>query len=407
MSGGTSARSKTVMGLTNGKTYQFQVQAIDSEGTSVSVSAIVSATPAGLPAAPPHFMPFPGDRQVLLEWEAAANNGSRITRYEIQWRPVSNPAQDWSSWAEVSGGRSARDTTVTGLTNGQLYEFAVRAVNGVGDGASIAQAAMPRALSLTASGGDGQVGLNWTSSAHSSTIAHYQVRQRVSDSGQDWSDWATVPGGTSARDTTVTALTNGVTYQFQAQAIDSQDASISVSNIESATPQKPSPGPVRNLSAEGGSASGSIAVSWDAPNTGGTPNLYRVEYRQGSAAWQAGGTTTQTRLSIGDLVGGGNYSIQVRAENGGGHSRWQSTTATATDTETEYAYRLHTSGTTAPTFTASASSVPTGWSSSRQTPTSSNRYEWQISRTRPTGGLVVQLGQCSGRGRGRVCVSGR
>ena len=290
VSGGTTARDTTVTGLTNGKTYQFQVQAVDSQEARVAVSDVESATPAAVPDAPPHFMPFPSDGQVLLEWEAAANNGSRITRYEIQWRQVSDPAQPWSSWATVSGGRSARDTTVTGLTNGQLHEFAVRAVNGVGNGASISQVAMPRALSLTASGGDGQVGLNWTFSAHSSTIAHYQVRQRISDSGQDWSSWATVPGGTSARDTTVTALTNGTTYQFQAQAIDSQDALISVSNVVSATPQKPSPGPVRNLSAEGGSASGRIAVSWDAPNTGGTPDRYRVEYRQGSAAWQVGCT---------------------------------------------------------------------------------------------------------------------
>ncbi|MDE2807770.1 MAG: fibronectin type III domain-containing protein, partial [Gemmatimonadota bacterium] len=234
--GGTTARDTTVTGLTNGETYQFQAQAIDSQDASVSVSAIVSATPAAVPDAPPHFMPFPGDSQVLLEWEAAANNGSPITHYEIQWRPVSDPAQPWSDWVPVSGGRSARDTTVTGLTNRQRYEFAVRAVNGVGEGASIAQTAMPQALSLTASGGDGQVGLRWTFSAHSSTIAHYQVRQRISDSGQAWSDWATVPGGTTARDTTVTGLTNGVTYQFQAQAIDSQAASVSVSAIVSATP---------------------------------------------------------------------------------------------------------------------------------------------------------------------------
>ena len=311
----------------------------------------------------------------------------RLARYEIQSRQVSDPAQPWSRLGRGVGGAQCARYDGDGADQwAGLHEFAVRAVNGVGDGASIAQVAMPQALSLTASGGDGQVALNWTSSAHSSTIAHYQVRQRISDSGQDWSDWATVPGGTSARDTTVTGLTNGKTYQFQAQAIDSQDALISVSNVVSATPQKPSPGPVRNLSAEGGSASGRIAVSWDAPNTGGTPDLYRVEYRQGSAAWQAGGTTIQTRLSIGDLVGGSNYSIQVRAENGGGHSRWRSTTATATGTETAYAYRLHDSGTTAPSFTASASSVPTGWSSSRQTPTSSHRYEWRISRTRPTGG---------------------
>ena len=58
----------------------------------------------------------------------------------------------------VSGGRSARDTTMTGLTNGQRYEFAVRAVNGVGDGASIAQVgdaagAVPDGVSWRWSGG--------------------------------------------------------------------------------------------------------------------------------------------------------------------------------------------------------------------------------------------------------------
>ena len=68
------------------------------------MSAIVSATPAAVPDAPPHFMPFQAIGRCCWRWEAAANNGSRITRYEIQWRPVSNPAQDWSSWAEVSGG---------------------------------------------------------------------------------------------------------------------------------------------------------------------------------------------------------------------------------------------------------------------------------------------------------------
>jgi hypothetical protein len=154
-----------------------------------------------------------------------------------------------------------------------------------------------------------------------------------------------------------------------------------------AIPTVSAPGPVRNLSASGGSVSGSIAVSWDAPNTGGTPTLYRVEYRQGSAAWQAGGTTTQTSLSIGTLVGGSTYSIQVRAENRGGNSRWRSTTATATNgTQTQTAYRLHTSGTTAPTFTASASTVPTGWSSTRPTPNPYAPYVWRISRSRPTGG---------------------
>ena len=63
--------------------------------------------------------------------------------------------------------------------------------------------------------------------------------------------------------------------------------------------------------------------------------------------------------------------------------------------ETESAYRRHTSGTTAPTFTASASTVPTGWFSSRQTPTSNASYEWRISRTRPAGGSWSSWGSAT------------
>ena len=78
---------------------------------------------------------------------------------------------------------------------------------------------------------------------------------------------------------------------------------------------------------------------------------------------------------------------------GATHYRFSTPTQITPPLETESAYRLHTSGTTAPTFTASASTVPTGWFSSRQTPTSSNRYEWQISRTRPTGGSWSHWGR--------------
>ncbi len=71
---------------------------------------------------------------------------------------------------------------------------------------------------------------------------------------------------------------------------------------------------------------------------------------------------------------------------GATHYRFSTPTQITPPLETETAYRLHTSGTTAPTFTASASSVPTGWSSSRQPPTSASApYEWEIRRTRPAG----------------------
>ena len=79
----------------------------------------------------------------------------------------------------------------------------------------------------------------------------------------------------------------------------------------------------------------------------------------------------------------------------GSWSNWGSRTVVSTYTETQTAYRLNNLGSNPPTFSASASGVPSGWSSSRQTPSSSNRYEWRISRTRPTDGSWSPVGVVS------------
>ena len=600
VSGGRTARASRITGLTNGVTYQFEVQAVDRRGTVVAASHPATATPAGLPGVPPHFMPSPGDGQMVLRWDAASNNGSRIKRYEVRWR-VAQSGHGWPAWSAVSGGRSARDSTVTGLLNGTAYEFAVRAVNGVGAGASASQSATPQgppmfsqdsvsysvqagstfpatlpsaagahsyetsgtvpgyvevntttraitiqpenthvgkdeflwrarnpqgtddltvyitvrslietepayrlhtsgttAPSFTASastvptgwyssrqtpsstaGYEWQIsrsrvgGGSWSPWSNAVVVSKYQVetayayrasqtaplfdadasgtpdnwssseltwtdaaprvwrieRTRPS-SGGNWSAWGNLekyserpaasatfyrrassapstpttqtdiylstPSDWQTTPPTATA-TEGVWTTTVNRAAGDTQWIFTAPTQETPPDTVPVPGPVRNLSAEGGSVSGSIAVSWDAPNTGGSPARYRVEYqRQGSAAWQAGGTTTQTSLSIGDLVGGSTYSLQVRAENSGGHGSWRSTTATATNgPETEYAYQLSASGSNAPSFTADASGLPTGWSSSRQTPTSTAPYEWQISRTRPAGGSWSNWGSAT------------
>jgi hypothetical protein len=80
------------------------------------------------------------------------------------------------------------------------------------------------------------------------------------------------------------------------------------------------------------------------------------------------------------------WRISRTRPTGGSWSNWGSATVVATYTERQTAYRLHTSGTIAPTFTASASTVPTGWSSTRPTPNPYAPYVWRISRSRPTGG---------------------
>ena len=113
-------------------------------GNSTVTSTTTDPVRAGVPGAPPNFIPSPGDGRVVLGWDAASTNGSPITRYDVQWR-VANSGHGWPGWSPVLGGGTARDSTVTGLTNGVLYEFAVRAVNSAGGGLTASQSTMPQA----------------------------------------------------------------------------------------------------------------------------------------------------------------------------------------------------------------------------------------------------------------------
>ena len=158
------------------------------------------------------------------------------------------------------------------------------------------------------------------------------------------------------------------------------------------------PEPPRHFTAATGSplTPGSIDLDWDSPTSGGTPTGYRVEYRFASGSWRLGATPTLTNASLVLSRADALYQFRVRAENRVGNSGWvEATGTTSQSVPTETAYRLHTSGTTAPSFTASASGVPSGWSSSRRTPNPHARYEWEISRTRPTGGAWSSWGSAT------------
>ena len=219
VSGGGSARSQTVTGLTNGTSYTFSVRAVNGVGAGTAASA--SATPAGRPGSPGSLSASAGNKQVTLSWSAAASNGSAIQRYEYRRGLL-------GSWTTVSGGGSARSQTVTGLTNGTTYLFYVRAVNGKGAGSAASASAKPAGLpgspgSLSAAAGFGQVTLSWSAAAsNGSAIQRYEYQH----SGNSW---ATVSGGSGARSQTVTGLTGGVSYTFYVRAVNGVGAGTAAS----------------------------------------------------------------------------------------------------------------------------------------------------------------------------------
>ena len=135
ISTGGKSTSYTVTGLTNGETYRFRVRAVNGVGPGAESKPAI-ATPATVPGAPRNLTATPGDQRVTIIWERPTDNGGLpITSYQYIQKEEDGSFGSWVS-IDDSGPRGANETsyTVTGLKNGTIYSFRVRAVNALGPG---------------------------------------------------------------------------------------------------------------------------------------------------------------------------------------------------------------------------------------------------------------------------------
>ena len=201
-----------------GKRLEASVGYTDNHGSGKSASGRSTGTVrANTPKAPPGFNAVRGNAQVALSWRAADGRGAAIDRYDIRGAG--------SGWTAVPGAGSARDTTVTGLTNGTSYAFEVRAHNSAGDGAASSDSATPATVpgaptSLATSRGpeSGKATISWEAAPdNGSPIKRYQYRRRIGTTGT-WRGWFTVSGGGGARSRTVTGLGDFTSYTWEVRA---------------------------------------------------------------------------------------------------------------------------------------------------------------------------------------------
>ncbi|MEM4308888.1 MAG: NosD domain-containing protein [Thermoplasmata archaeon] len=112
---------------------------------SAEVSLTIFST-SGTPSAPTNLLATAGDQQVTLTWQQPSNDGgSPITAYKVYWGTTSG------SYTNSQNVGNVLTYTVTGLTNGQTYYFAVSAINSVGEGPKSTE------VSATPSGGAQQL----------------------------------------------------------------------------------------------------------------------------------------------------------------------------------------------------------------------------------------------------------
>ncbi len=138
---GGKSTTYTVTGLASGQTYEFRVRAVNSIGPGAE-SQPESIAPATVPGAPRNLTLTSGDQYMMLIWERPADNGGLpITGYEYSQKEEDGSFGSWIPIDE-SGPRETNETsyTVTGLKNGTIYSFRVRAVNEVGPGDPSAEA---------------------------------------------------------------------------------------------------------------------------------------------------------------------------------------------------------------------------------------------------------------------------
>lgn len=117
-----------VTGLTNGKTYTFEIIAHNDGGDS-DLSDQASARPVPpLPNAPSNLTATAGEAEVVLNWEAPSTGGP-IDGY--QYRQSTDGGSTWSNWTGATNGDTS--FTATPLSFEQQYTFEVRSANLAGE----------------------------------------------------------------------------------------------------------------------------------------------------------------------------------------------------------------------------------------------------------------------------------
>ena len=311
--------SQLVTGLTNDVKHTFAVRAVNDGGESVP-SDQTSETPAGaasLPIKPRNFSAVQfGAGEVRLEWERSVQPLT-IVRFDYT-------ADGGSNWPRAVGSHSTTASyTVSDLTVGTTYTFAVRAVNSAGEGVSsdpwsVTIAAAPdRPTALRHLAGDEQVQLSWRYSGSQTSITGFQYQQKTGgDFGDDWTD---IIGSTAVtRSHIVTGLTNDTTYTFRVRAVNVTIGS-DTTNEEDATPSASGSHPARptNFNAEQ-TGVGQVELTWDTAGARLTVTGYQYTADDGSNWSDISGSDSGTVSHIvSGLMVDTMYTFAVRAVNSG------------------------------------------------------------------------------------------
>ena len=270
---------------------------------SLSVSDTLTST---APSLTPYITSITAGRgKVDLSWSSVSGAANYAVYYTANGK--------WYN----AGTTTALKMTVSGLTGGTRYGFAVKAyLNGAWTSVSSSDivyatptAAVEKPKITKAEGQDGQVALNWTSVSGATNYAVYTYLNGT------WS----VAGYRTATGMYVRNLTNGTKYGFAVKAyVNGTWSSVSTSDIVYATPVSAAAKPVITK-AQG--QDGQVALNWT--SVSGATNYAVYTYLNGT--WSLAGYRTATGMYVRNLANGTTYGFAVKAYVNGA---WTNITST-------------------------------------------------------------------------------
>jgi uncharacterized repeat protein (TIGR01451 family) len=161
-----------VTGLTNGVSYIFEVQAVNSSGASPFSAPSNEVTPQGLgvPSAPTSVTATAGNASASVAWTAPLNTGgSAVTSYTVSALSGGVP-----TGIGVSVPGNTTGANVTGLANGTTYTFVVAAANNIGLGPISAPSA-PVTPAVPAGNPDLVIGMFGPASVNAGAFVTYSM----------------------------------------------------------------------------------------------------------------------------------------------------------------------------------------------------------------------------------------
>ncbi|WP_203786732.1 fibronectin type III domain-containing protein [Paractinoplanes rishiriensis] len=263
--------------------------------------------PVAKPSAPRNVKAAAGNAEARVTWQAANDNGAPITRYVVT-----------GAGKTFQVGADQRSVTVTGLTNGETYEFEVHAVNRKGDGPSRTSNSVkptsevpdaPTAVTAEARP-DGTVVVSWpAANGQGLDIRRYTVTA-ISEGGS-------APIGDSGETSLTIAagqLEYGKQYAFTVVSINERGAGSEASPVSGSVVPYNKPGKPEGVDAATvGDRAGAIQVSWQAAAENGRAITKYVVAAGGRSTDVTGMSTTLTGFGAGE-----NVAVEVRAVNEAG-----------------------------------------------------------------------------------------